>query len=205
MKSLFKLIQEQIEYFYLARRLSLYELKSNNKNNYLGMLWELLNPLTQILIYWFVFGTLRNRAPVEVNGEEVPFLLWLIVGFLVWIFFYQASIQASKSIYSRLRMLSKMNFPMSVIPNIPIFSRLYIHLGMIVIAFFHLPIFGISSDDLHRPVFLFFNMLICNYICVWFNYVDIIDNRKRRSPFLKLDFKNGAVRFWCVMATHNIR
>lgn len=135
MKSLFKLIQEQIEYFYLARRLSLYELKSSNKNNYLGMMWELLNPLTQILIYWFVFGTLRNRAPVIVNGEEVSFIIWLIVGFLVWIFFYQSSIQASKSIYSRLRMLSKMNFPMSVIPNIPIFSKMYIHIGMLVIAF----------------------------------------------------------------------
>ena len=135
MKSLFRLIQEQIEYFYLARRLSLYELKSSNKNNYLGMMWELLNPLTQILIYWFVFGTLRNRAPVIVNGEEVSFIIWLIVGFLVWIFFYQSSIQASKSIYSRLRMLSKMNFPMSVIPNIPIFSKMYIHIGMLVIAF----------------------------------------------------------------------
>src|SRR5699024_3261015 len=135
MKSLFKLIQEQIEYFYLARRLSLYELKSSNKNNYLGMMWELLNPLTQILIYWFVFGTLRNRAPVIVNGEEVSFIIWLIVGFLVWIFFYQSSIQASKSIYSRLRMLSIINFPMSVIPNIPIVSKMYIHIGMLVIAF----------------------------------------------------------------------
>lgn len=142
MKSLIKLIQEQIEYFYLARRLSLYELKSSNKNNYLGMFWELLNPLTQILIYWFVFGTLRDRAPVIVNGNETPFILWLIVGFLVWIFFYQASIEASKSIYTRLRMLSKMNFPMSVIPNIPILSKIYIHFGMLVIALIVHQIYG---------------------------------------------------------------
>lgn len=160
MKSLFKLIKEQIEYFNLARRLSLYELKSSNKNNYLGMLWELLNPLTQILIYWFVFGTLRDRAPVEVNGEEIPFLLWLIVGFLVWIFFYQASIQASKSIYSRLRMLSKMNFPMSVIPNIPIFSKMYIHIGMIIIAFF---IYQFSGYTVTIYIIQFFYFVICLY------------------------------------------
>lgn len=135
MKSFFKLIQEQIDNFYLVRRLSMYDLVSSNKNNYLGILWELLNPMTQILIYWFVFGTLRSRAPVEVAGEEIPFIIWLIVGFLVWIFFYQASIGASKSIYSRLRMLSKMNFPLSVIPNVAIFSKLYIHIGMLGIAF----------------------------------------------------------------------
>ena len=135
MKSFFKLIQEQIDNFYLVRRLSMYDLVSSNKNNYLGILWVLLNPMTQIVIYWFVFGTLRSRAPVEVAGEEIPFIIWLIVGFLVWIFFYQASIGASKSIYSRLRMLSKMNFPLSVIPNVAIFSKLYIHIGMLSIAF----------------------------------------------------------------------
>ena len=134
MKSVITVIKEQIEHFYLVRRLSLYELKSQNKNNYLGMAWEIINPSIQILIYWFVFGTLRERAPVEVGGMEVPFITWLIAGFFLWIFFYQSTIEGSKSIYTRLRMLSKMNFPMSVIPNIAIFSKFYIHLFMLVIT-----------------------------------------------------------------------
>src|SRR5699024_11528687 len=96
MKSFFKLIQEQIDNFYLVRRLSMYDLVSSNKNNYLGILWELLNPMTQIVIYWFVFGTLRSRAPVEDAGEEIPFIIWLIVGFLVWIFFYRSEEHTSE-------------------------------------------------------------------------------------------------------------
>jgi len=127
-------IKEQINNFYLTRRLSLYELKSQNRNNYLGMAWEILNPAIQIMIYWFVFGTLRDRAPIEIGGVEVPFFSWLLAGFFLWIFFYQATIQGSKSIYTRLRMLSKMNFPMSVIPNIAIFSKFYIHVMMVVIT-----------------------------------------------------------------------
>jgi len=134
MKSAITVIKEQIEHFYLVRRLSLYELKSQNRSNYLGMAWEIINPSIQILIYWFVFGTLRAREPVEIGGMEVPFIAWLSVGFLLWIFFFQSTIEGSKSIYTRLRMLSKMNFPMSVIPNIPIFSKFYIHLFMLVIA-----------------------------------------------------------------------
>lgn len=135
MKSVFKIIDEQVKHFYLIRRLSLYELKSQNKNNYLGMAWEVINPAIQILIYWFVFSSIRERSDMTIApGVEVPFIYWLLGGFTLWIFFYQATIQGSKSIYSRLRMLSKMNFPMSVIPNIVIFSQFYIHLIMLSIA-----------------------------------------------------------------------
>jgi len=134
MKSAIMVIKEQINNFYLTRRLSLYELKNQNRNNYLGMAWEILNPAIQILIYWFVFDTLRGREPAEVGGVEIPFFSWLLAGFFLWLFFYQATIQGSKSIYTRLRMLSKMNFPMSVIPNIVIFSKLYVHIAMILIT-----------------------------------------------------------------------
>lgn len=134
MKAAITVLKEQIEHFYLIRRLSLYELKSHNQNNYLGMAWEIINPSIQILIYWFVFGTIRNRAPIEIGGMEVPFFTWLLAGFFLWIFAYQSIIQGSKSIYTRLRMLSKMNFPMSVIPNYVIFSKFYIHLFMLLIS-----------------------------------------------------------------------
>src|SRR5699024_6782250 len=87
-----------------------------------------------ILIYWFVFGTLRNREPVEVNGIEVPFFIWLLAGFFLWIFSFQSMIEGSKSIYTRLKMLSKMSFPFSVIPNFVIFSKFYIHIFMLAIT-----------------------------------------------------------------------
>ncbi|WP_261131772.1 ABC transporter permease [Bacillus sp. Marseille-Q3570] len=136
MKSVITVIKEQIQHFYLVRRLSLYELKSSNSNNYLGMAWELINPLIQVAIYWFVFGYgIRKRADIPLeNGLDVPFLQWMLAGIIIWFFFYQSTIKGSKSIYTRLRMLSKMNFPMSVIPNYIIFSQFYIHAAMFVIT-----------------------------------------------------------------------
>src|SRR5699024_12260123 len=109
--------KEQFENFYLIRRLSLYEIKSQNKNNYLGMAWELINPAIQIMIYWFVFGTIRKRAPIEMGGVDVHFFAWLLAGFFLWIFCYQSIIKVSKAIYSRLHMLYKMNLHMNVITN----------------------------------------------------------------------------------------
>lgn len=135
MKAAITVIKEQVQNFYLIRRLSMFELKSDNKSNYLGMAWEVINPSIQILIYWFVFGTINKRADVEVMpGMDVPFIAWLICGFIFWNFFYQATIQGSKSIYTRLGMLSKMNFPMSVIPSYVIFSKFYVHLLLILIT-----------------------------------------------------------------------
>lgn len=134
MKSAFLVLKEQLKHFYLIRRLSLYEIKSENKNNYLGMVWEIINPSIQIMIYWFVFSSIRHREPIDMNGQMVPFFPWLVAGFFLWFFIYQSIIKGSSSIYSRLKMLSKMNFPMSVIPNFVIFSNLYVHLVMLVIS-----------------------------------------------------------------------
>ncbi|CDQ38375.1 ABC transporter permease [Virgibacillus salexigens] len=143
MKSAIKVIKEQIDHFYLLRRLSVYELKSKNKNNYLGILWEILNPAIQIVIYWFVFTTLRSREPVVLaDGQEVDFFPWLVAAFFLWIFFYQGTIQGSKSIYARLKMLSKMNFPMSIIPGYVIFSQFYVHLVMLGISIILLNFIG---------------------------------------------------------------
>lgn len=72
MSAMMTVIKEQIANFYLIRRLSLYELKSSNNNNYLGMLWELLNPGIQITIFWFVFGY-GIRGGSDVDG--VPFFI----------------------------------------------------------------------------------------------------------------------------------
>lgn len=130
MNSALTVIKEQINNFYLVRRLSAYEMKSANSSNYLGILWEIINPMIQIAIYWFVFGFgIFDREGV---GEH-PFLPWLMAGIVVWFFVNPATTQVSKSIYSRMNMVSKMNFPMSVIPSYVIFAKLYQHFMLLVV------------------------------------------------------------------------
>jgi len=128
-------LKEQINSLYLIQRLSVYEVKSANNNNYLGIVWEVLNPLIQMSIYWFVFG-LGIRGGHGVDG--VPFIYWLSAGLVVWFFINPTILQASKSIYTRLNMISKMNFPMSVIPSYVIMSNFYQHVilvGIVTILF----------------------------------------------------------------------
>lgn len=135
MNAIRKVANEQIKHFHLIKRLSAYETKSKNRNNYLGSLWEIINPLIQLLIYWFVFQNVMNRSGITIsNGETVPYVFWLVAGFILWIFFYKATIEGSSSIYSRIRILSKMNFPMSIIPAFVIFPYLHIHIALLAVA-----------------------------------------------------------------------
>src|SRR5699024_5087811 len=151
----------QIMHFYLISRLSLYEIKSKNKNNYLGMTWEIINPTIQLIIYWFVFSTIRAREPIEMNGVEIPFFPWLLAGFFIWIFSYQSIIQGSNSIYTRLKMLSKMNFPMSVIPNYIIYTNLYIHIGLLILSIVVLNFMGFYISVYYVQLFYFLLSAYC--------------------------------------------
>lgn len=161
MKSMIMVLKEQMQNYHLIKRLSKYEIKSKNSGNYLGSLWEIINPLIQILIYWFVFQNIRQQSEINLDsGNEVPFVYWLLSGFVLWIFFQKATIGGSSSIYSRIQILSKMNFPMSVIPNFVIFSHLQVHLiimGMTIILF---NIGGIFVNVYYLQLFYFIPMTI---------------------------------------------
>ncbi|MFG6147965.1 ABC transporter permease [Halobacillus sp. B23F22_1] len=153
MKSALTVIKEQVNYFYLVRRLSLYEIKSSNMNNYLGMLWELINPAIQISIYWFVFGFgIRNR----VGEGGMDFFPWMLSGIVVWFLINQGLIEASKSIFKKIKMLSKMNFPMSVIPSYVIFSKFYPHLTLLALVMVILNAMGftISIYYIQLPLYM---------------------------------------------------
>jgi len=154
MNSALSILKEQINSFYLIKRLSLYELKSTNSNTYLGILWEVINPMIQISIYWFVFGYgIRGGEAVE----GIPYLQWMLAGISVWFFVNPAILHGSKSIYTRIKIISKMDFPMSVIPTFVIMSKFYHHIILIgiitiILQFYHYPV---SIYLLQLPYYMF--------------------------------------------------
>ncbi|RBP91545.1 teichoic acid transport system permease protein [Cytobacillus firmus] len=160
MRSVLTVIKEQFQSFYLVRRLSVYEMKSANSNNYLGVLWEIINPMIQIAIYWFVFGFgifhSAGRGDVELSGELIPYFPWMLSGIVVWFFINQAILQGSKSVYTRIKMISKMSFPMSVIPTFVIFSKLYQHLMLlaVVLVIFQFLGYPINIFYIQLPYFI---------------------------------------------------
>ena len=93
MKSAIKILKEQMQFFYLVRRLSVYEIRSLTSGNYLGAAWEIINPAIQILIYWFVFGYgIQQKEPIG----DIPYFQWMFAGILVCFFINNSVMKSSK-------------------------------------------------------------------------------------------------------------
>ncbi|WP_026581955.1 ABC transporter permease [Bacillus sp. J33] len=154
MTLIWQVLKEQLLNLNLIFRLGLYEEKSKYKMHYLGAFWQMLNPIIQITIYWFVFGLgIRGGSPVG----ETPFFLWLIVALIPWLFIAPTITQASNSIYSNINLVSKMKFPVSVLPSIKIVSNSFSFIFMLFIAMVILMLYGFFPGIylLQLPYYLF--------------------------------------------------
>ncbi|NMM61037.1 ABC transporter permease, partial [Bacillus megaterium] len=115
-----RILQEQSSNLHLIFRLALYDIKSKYQMHYLGAVWQFLNPAIQVLLYWLVFGLgIRGGQPID----DVPFFAWLIVGLIPWFFISPVIIQGANSVYTKVNLVSKMKFPVSVLPTITIISN----------------------------------------------------------------------------------
>ncbi|MCK6089556.1 ABC transporter permease [Staphylococcus warneri] len=131
MKSSFFIFKEHLSNVYLIKRLAEFQIKISNKNNYLGVLWEVLNPFIQIMMYWFIFG-LGFRSNRMIEGT--PFIFWLIVGISMWFFINQGILQGTKAITSKYNQVSKMNFSLSILPSYLVVSKFYSHIVLLIIV-----------------------------------------------------------------------
>lgn len=133
-----QVIFEQIKNRKIIFRLAKYEEKATYQNHYLGLIWQFLNPLIQIGIYYLVFGIGVNGGR-QVSG--VPFICWMLIGITAWFYIYNSLLGTSNSIYKQIGMVSKMKFPTSILPMNNMVSNLYSYFPMlfftIVILFYN--------------------------------------------------------------------
>lgn len=101
----------------LFKNLVLRETTGQYKRTILGRLWSLATPLSQMVIFTFVFSFIFRvtPAPGDPSGLNV-FAVWLLCGLLPWSFFAGAITSASASILSNSSLVTKVYFPRSVLP-----------------------------------------------------------------------------------------
>ncbi|MBR7797662.1 ABC transporter permease [Agaribacter marinus] len=129
-KAIRQVLKEQFKYRDLIFRMASFEVKGTHQIHYLGSFWQFLNPAIQIAIYWFVFGIgLRGGADVG----NTPFFLWLIIGLIPWFFIAPTVTQGSNSVHQKIGLVSKMNFPVSLLPTIRIVSNSYQFFAMLAL------------------------------------------------------------------------
>jgi ABC-type polysaccharide/polyol phosphate export permease len=72
----------------LLWNLTLRELRSKYRRSFLGWAWSMLNPLSNMVIYWFVFGVVFGAVALEGDPSGLKnYALYLLSGLLPWGFF----------------------------------------------------------------------------------------------------------------------
>lgn len=140
MSEVWLIIKEQLANIRTIFRLSRYEEKATYQSHYLGLLWQVLNPVIQVGIYYLVFGLGVNGGR-EVDG--IPFISWMLVGITAWFFISSSVLGASNSIFRQVNVVSKMKFPMSILPMNNIISNLSSYFPMLIFVIVVLNIVGI--------------------------------------------------------------
>lgn len=143
MKSILFVLKENLENLYRIKSITKYELKSDVRDTKLGFLWNILNPIIQICTFWIVFG-IGIRSGKDVDG--VAFLPWMIVGMTVWFFVSPCITQGVGCIYAKRNIITKMKFPVSILPTTVVTKELFNHLVMLAIIMVFLLCLGFQPS-----------------------------------------------------------
>jgi len=85
------------------------DLRAQHRNTFLGYLWWLLDPILNLIIYYFVVGIVFRRG-----GPD--YILHLIVALSVWRWFQATLTTATRSIVSRASIISQVYLPKVIFP-----------------------------------------------------------------------------------------
>jgi lipopolysaccharide transport system permease protein len=139
--------------FDLLRTLVRRDLEARYKGSVLGNLWPLLNQLSQLLIYTYVFSIVLN-VKLSLKGlpaNDTTFGLWLFAGLVPWIAFTGGLNQSANSVLNQPNLVKKVVFPLTLLPLVPILST-FIESAFGLMAL--IVLMAVSTQTLHTTLAL---------------------------------------------------
>jgi lipopolysaccharide transport system permease protein len=153
LKKLVPLSDRQWAKFDLLRTLVRRDLEARYKGSVLGNLWPLVNQLSQLLIYTYVFAIVL-KVKLSLHGvpeNNFTFGLWLFTGLLPWISFTGGLTQAASSVVVQPNLVKKVVFPLELLPLVPVLSAfIESAFGLIALIFF----VALATHTLHTTLAL---------------------------------------------------
>jgi len=92
-------------------------MKLRYKRSVLGIVWSMLNPLLQLLVFYFVFGLL---LPLNIPH----YASFLFTGVLAWNWFQSSLLFATGAIVDNRELIRRPGFPIAILPTVTVTSHL---------------------------------------------------------------------------------
>ena len=106
--------------FHLFRRLVYRDLTMRFTGSVLGLTWAVLQPLTLVALYWFVFTNLIPGGP----GRSPHYVEFLIAGLLPWLGISEGIIRSTTSIVDNASLVRKLPLDSGMLVLVPNASAL---------------------------------------------------------------------------------
>lgn len=135
------------------------QLKSEVANSYLNWIWWILDPLSFMLIYTFIFGYVFKSS-------EPYFPVYIFIGLSMWTFFDKTLQGSVKMIKANQAIVSKVYFPKYIL----LVTRTWVNAFKMMISFgivvlmmilFRIPI----SFDVFYIIPIFFTLILLSFGC----------------------------------------
>ncbi len=93
--------------YFLVKR----DLKVRFQQTFIGVLWIVVQPLIQMLIFFVILGIL-----IRVPTEGIPYPVFYLSGFVAWQLFFQIVNSSAISLLGNIGLISKAYFPRLALP-----------------------------------------------------------------------------------------
>lgn len=162
--SIFNYFKKIWEYKELIWAFAKRDLKVKYAQTFIGISWSIIQPLTSILLFTFLFGYVLNW-----KTNNLPYPVYLLSGLLGWNFFSYIVQSGVISIHESGQIIKKIYFPKSILPLSKIIVAL-VELGLNLLLLIPLILFfkiAISWKIIYIPFVLFFNALCGLALVFW--------------------------------------
>lgn len=156
-----------VKIFNLSLELAKAEFKVRNEGSYLGILWYLLNPA---LTFFLLLAVFQDRL-----GDDIPsYPLYLLFGILIFNFFQQATVEATKIVSTNSGIMTSIKFPLEALPFSIILKTIFSHAFEVAVVVFFLLCYGLPvTPVLLYPLILCFLAIFTYGICLLFFAISV--------------------------------
>src|SRR3989337_4061516 len=89
---------------YMIWSMVIRDMKKRYVGSLLGIFWSVIQPLTQLLIYYFIFSVVfKMRLGQEYGGTH--YAIWLMAGLLPWLLFAEVTNRSPNVVMEQSRLI----------------------------------------------------------------------------------------------------
>jgi lipopolysaccharide transport system permease protein/teichoic acid transport system permease protein len=151
-------------------------LKAQHKNSFLGYFWWLLDPLLNVVIYYFLVVVLFHRS-----GENYG--VYLAIGLVVWKWLGSTVSLASRSIIAQSGIITQVYLPKAIFPfGVALSELINFAFGLLIIAAFivffrvlpGIELLWLPYIIVMQFIFLIAIALLLAFVCVFVRDIDTL-------------------------------